>query len=332
MKEHFVQLEERLSAFGSGPSADVIERAIRANEWFTRTDILRAVEAVRTAMLDRARLEAWLADYPFLPVKAPKNVGVIMAGNIPLVGFFDLLCVVASGHRCFYKPSSKDTVLMKYIVDELRAIDPSVPVFEYTSQPLDAVIATGSDNTTRYFRSRYEGVPAILRGNRASAAVLSGYETPLQIAGLAEDIFSYSGLGCRSVSHLLLPRGYDIASLAACLARHGVPNPKYLRNFLQNRAILQMRGEAFTDGGYFLMREDDRFPAAISEITYQYYDSRDEVRSWLTAHCDEVQCIVGDCPQSAGFEMRSAGFGASQFPALADYPDGIDVMAFLETI
>lgn len=325
MEELFAKLGERLSAFGGGTSSDLIDSAIRANEWFTRADILRSIEAIRASMLDREKLRAWLADYPALPVKTSKNVGVIMAGNIPLVGFFDLLCVVASGHRCFYKPSSKDSVLMRYVVDELRAINPQLPIFEYTSQPLDAVIATGSDNTKRYFRSLYESIPAILRGNRASAAVLSGNETPLQIAGLATDIFSYSGLGCRSVSHLLLPRGYDVASLAVNLAQHGVPNPKYLSNFMQRRALLLMTGETFIDGGYFFMRKDDRFPAALSEITYQFYDSRDYVQSWLTTHHDEIQCIVGDYPQGTGF-------GMSQFPSLTDYPDGIDVMAWLSKL
>lgn len=325
MEELFTQLGERLSAFGGGSSSGVIDSAIRANEWFTRTDIMRSVEAIRISMLDRVKLRAWLADYPALPVRTPKNVGVIMAGNIPLVGFFDLLCVVASGHRCFYKPSSKDSVLMRYIVDELLAIDPDLPVSEYTSQPLDAVIATGSDNTKRYFISHYAGIPAILRGNRASVAVLTGTETPLQIARLAEDIFSYSGLGCRNVSHLLLPRGYDVTTLAVRLARHGAPNPKYRSNYLQHRAVLQMLGEVFIDGGYFVLRENDRFPAAISEITYQFYDSRDNVGAWLTAHREEIQCIVGDYPQGTDF-------GMSQSPALTDYPDSIDVMAFLSDI
>lgn len=322
MTEHFARLGERLAAFGGGPSSGIMDRAVSANGWFTRADILRSVEAVRTRMLDPAGLPAWLAGYPALPVQTPKNVGVIMAGNIPLVGFFDLLCVVMSGHNCYYKPSSKDAVLMKHIVDELRAIEPRLPVFEYTSQPLDAVIATGSDNTGRYFKSRYAGLPAILRGNRASVAILSGSETALQIKGLTDDIFSYSGLGCRNVSHLLLPRGYDVAGLVEKLAQHGAPNPKYWHNFLQRRAVLQMRGEAFTDGGYFLLREDDSFPAAISEITCHYYDSYAGVRSWLSDRRDEIQCAVGTYPQSVEF-------GMSQFPTLTDYPDGRDVMAFL---
>ena len=318
--EIFTHLADKLAAIPN----DVIDRAICENEWFTRADIERASEALRSQMLDPARLREWLAHYPSLPVQTPRNVGVIMAGNIPLVGFFDLLCVVASGHRCFSKPSSKDSVLMRYVAEGLPAVE------EYDAQPLDAVIATGSDNTTRYFRSSYAGIPSIIRGSRSSVAVLRGGETATQIDALSRDIFAYSGLGCRSVSHLLLQRGrIDVAALASRLVQHGLPNPKYHNNYLQHKALLCMSGTPFIDGGFFLMRETSDFPTAISEITYQYYDYLDYYNNsadqWLATHSTEIQCIVGATP-------HLVPFGMSQSPTLIDYPDGVDVMDFLSKI
>ncbi len=314
-----------LARFGKTPDSEaVIARAVARNGWFDRAGIEQAVEAVRSRMLDRAELEQWLAAYPALPAARSKNVGVIMAGNIPLVGFFDMLCVLAAGHTCYYKPSSKDTALVDYVVSLLR----EAPVYKYTGQPLDAVIATGSDNTRRRFRDMYRGIPALLRGSRASAAVLTGGEGDAETEGLARDIFSYCGLGCRNVSHLLLPRGYDLSGIAAALGRHHTPGAKYLSNFRQRAAVLRMQGAEFLEGAFFLLREDEDFPAAISEITYQFYDLTEEVSFWLAAHDGEIQCVVGhglDHP-------RAVEFGRSQYPALTDYPDGVDVMEFLSGV
>ena len=199
--ELFSALGRRLADFGGdAPTQEVAERACRANGWFTPADVRRAVAAIADGMLRRDRLETWLAPYP-VPVAVPRRVLVVMAGNIPLVGFFDLLCVLAAGHRCLVKPSAKDRVLTEYVVGMLRELDPEVPVgFCDGSSPVDAVIATGSDNANRYFRTQYAGIPALLRGSRQSVAVLSGRETEAQLEGLADDIWAYSGLGCRSVS------------------------------------------------------------------------------------------------------------------------------------
>ena len=194
MIDIFSVLGHRLAAFGKTPdTVEVVRRAAVENPWFLPQEIIRAVKAIRCEMLERQRLEAWAGAYP--PVRTPKRVLVVMAGNIPLVGFFDLLCVLASGHACRVKPSSKDTVLIGYVVDLLRTIDPAIPLrMAEQGERLDAVIATGSDNANRYFRMLFGGIPSLLRGSRQSVAVLSGRETAAELGGLEEDIFAYSGL------------------------------------------------------------------------------------------------------------------------------------------
>ncbi|WP_064976233.1 acyl-CoA reductase [Alistipes provencensis] len=320
----FSELGVRLRGFGGDDvTRVVVNAACRANGWFTPAEVRRAVGAIARDMLNREKLETWLADYPAVPVVAPRRVLVVMAGNIPLVGFFDLLCTVVSGHRCLIKPSAKDSVLMEYIVALLRDIDDSAPVEFYDgASPVDAVIATGSDNANRYFRARYAGIPSLLRGNRQSVAVLSGDETPEQLAGLADDIWAYSGLGCRSVSLLFLPEGYE-----PTLQMPPV-NDKYKNNYLQARALLAMQGHPFLDLGTAVAVEQRAFPTALSQIAYTHYKTPDEVAGWLAMHDDELQCVVTEClPHS-----RRAAFGCAQSPALTDYPDNRDVIAWLTAL
>lgn len=319
----FSTLGERLKTFGDDSvSQRAIAEACRANEWFTPGDIRRAVAALVRDMLQRKRLENWLAPYP-VPVAEARRVLVVMAGNIPLVGFFDLLCVVASGHRCAVKPSGKDTVLMRYVVDLLRGIDPGVPVEFYDGEgAVDAVIATGSDNANRYFRARYADVPALLRGSRQSVAVLSGEETERQLAGLADDIWAYSGLGCRNVSLVFLPAGYDLR-----LTMPGV-NDKYRNNYRQTKALLTMTGQPFTDLGAAVVVQQRAFPGALSQVACSHYDDLQEVGQWLAEHDEALQCVVSECAE----HPRRVDFGCAQSPALTDYPDARDVIAFLAAL
>lgn len=318
--ELFSELGRRLG--GDSPAGDVVAQACRANAWFTPADIRRAAAALAGGMLRREALGKWLSAYP-VPVCTPRRVLVVMAGNIPMVGFFDLLCVLASGHKCLVKPSAKDTVLMKYVVGLLHDIDPEVPVGFYDGKtPVDAVIATGSDNANRYFRARYAGIPALLRGNRQSVAVLSGRETPGQLAGLADDIWAYSGLGCRSVSLLFVPAGYELR-----LAMPEV-NDKYRNNYRQQKALLEMSGWPFLDLGAAVAVEQRAFPTALSCLGYSYYASAGEVEAWLAAHDAELQCVVSESISHS----RRAGFGRAQSPALTDYPDDRDVIAFLTSL
>lgn len=312
----------------SGNFRTAIREAVATNGWFTEDGVRSAVEAIRTRMLCDTELRRWLDAYPDLPVNRAKDVGVIMAGNIPLVGFFDLLCVLAAGHRCLYKPSSKDAVMTGYIASVLRRVWPDVPLDLHGGEPLDALIATGSDNTRRILSNMYRGIPSLMRGTRSSAAVLDGDESDEELTALSQDIFSYCGLGCRNVSHLALPRGYDLLKLTASLARHGSPLPKYLNNYRQRRAVLTMAQEPFVDGGFFILRDTTDFPADISEITYHFYDSPKEVDEWLAEHEHELQCVAGKQTPYP----RAVAFGQTQRPGLTDYADGADTMLFLASL
>ena len=221
------------------------------------------------------------------------------------------------------KPSSKDTVLIGYVVDLLRTIDPAIPLrmAEQGERP-DAVIATGSDNANRYFRMLFGGIPSLLRGSRQSVAVLSGRETAAELSGLEEDIFAYSGLGCRNVSLLFLPRGYMPELRCTAL------NEKYRRNYLRERALLRMRRMPFVDLDGAVLCEDRSFPAALSRIHYTFYDSLADVEAWLAAHDDRLQCVVSQCVRHS----RRVAFGRAQHPGLTDYADDVDTMRFLGTI
>lgn len=319
----FSELGERLLMFGETPeSRDVIARASRANSWFLPDEIIRSAAAIRTGMLASEKLASWLLPYS-LPVPVPRRVLVVMAGNIPLVGFFDLLCVLVSGHRCLVKPSGKDRVLMEYIVGLLRHIEPALALEFYDGRsPVDAVIATGSDNSNRYFKARYAAIPALLRGSRRSVAVLCGNETERQLAGLSDDLFAYSGLGCRNVSLLFLPEGVR--------PRLKMPrmNPKYRNNYLQERALLEMTGTPFLDLGEAVAVEEWEFPRALSRISYARYRDMRQVEAWLEKHDAELQCVVSQCVA----HPRQVNFGRAQSPALTDYPDAVDVLAFLERL
>ncbi|MDE7129259.1 MAG: aldehyde dehydrogenase [Alistipes sp.] len=316
----FSALGERLRLFGrDSDSQRCMAMAIEANGWFTERDLCRAVDAIRTEMLDRDKLAAWLADYT--PVTQPRRVAVIMAGNIPLVGFFDLLCVVASGNECHIKPSSKDRVMMDYAVSLLRDIEPAIPIFEYDPDArYDMAIATGGDDANRYFRSHFAGVKSLLRGSRHSVAVLSGEESAEELHGIAEDITSYSGLGCRNVSMLFVPRDFRLNAIAATSG-----SGKRHKNCVAARAMLTMQRRDFVDCGAFLCIEQPVFSSALSCVSYTRYDDLAHVEQWLAEHDEDLQCVVSNVVP----HPRRVPPGRAQYPALSDYADGVDTMSFL---
>ncbi|MCC8035326.1 MAG: aldehyde dehydrogenase [Rikenellaceae bacterium] len=332
--EAFISLGSTLNSLSGSPRGRrVADESCLENPWFTPRDIYSAARAISSRMLDPAKLHGWAARYPF--ARSPRNVAVIMAGNIPLAGFFDLLCVAIAGHRCLVKYSSKDKVSMEFILAELVRAYPGFPASEMDEAALpDAVIASGSDNTIRHLKSRYGTLPALYRGNRASAAVLTGIETARELEGLARDIFTYNGLGCRNVSHLLIPEGYRIEELSRSLSAFPKAeiNPKYLNNFRQRRAVLDISGQPYTAGSHFILRESDDFPAAVSEITFSRYLSPTEVTEWAAAQENRLQCIVTGGELSHTFPFPAVPFGAAQSPALHDYPDRVDTMEFLAAI
>lgn len=330
MVDIFVELGRRMACFGDGfCTQEVAERAFEANGWFRPTETALAAKNIAGDMLSAPALEKWLAYYPALPVAEPKNVLVIMAGNIPFIGFHDLLCVFASGHKAVVKMSSKDAVLMSYAISQFLDIDAGLPVTTDAGNEVpDAVIAMGGDDAVRVFREHYSGIPMLLRGSRSSLAVLDGTESKEALGGLADDIFTYSGLGCRNVSLLFLPRGYDTGILHGILSpRAAGQNRKYLSNYRQLKAMLQVNGTPFVDCVGCAMVESRGFPAAISCLNYTFYDSLDEVKVWVSEHDAEIQCVAGSLPHSC-----TVALGRTQRPSLSDYPDGCDTMEFLAGI
>lgn len=313
--EIFTTLGERLTTFGKDETtARIIEDAVAENGWFTPRDIIQAVDAIRSEMLVRERLVEWLAHYPI--ATEPKRVAVIMAGNIPLVGIFDLLCVIAAGHTCCVKPSSKDRVLMRYIIGLLHEIEPAVMIEEYVATDhYEMAIATGGDDANAYFREHFATTRTLLRGSRHSIAILDGTESREELQGLYTDITSYSGLGCRSVSMLFVPRGYTPKF-------EGAPahNPKLQRNVQAMRATLTIEGVEHHDCGAFLMCKGNGFSNSLAVVTLREYDDIEEVRAWIKDNADSIQCVVSH---------RDIPFGRAQYPALTDYADGVDTMRFL---
>ncbi len=312
-----VELGERLRCNAHG---DVIERATVANEWFTREGVESSIVALCDQMLAREKLEQWLASYSYIPKAEARDVAIIMAGNIPLVGFFDFLCVLLAGHRAWIKPSSKDEVLMQYVVDILRELEPSIPIYVYSDERLyDAVIATGGENAMRYFESRFGGVRLLARSNRHSVAVVDGEESEEMMRGLAKDIYTHSGLGCRNVSMIFTPRGY-MPNIEGGSVAQG-----YKNNYMQSRTVAELIHQEVADNGVSLFVKSRTLPSSLSTISLYEYDTLEEVEQWLAEHESEVQCVVGRCIE----HPRRVDFGQAQSPSLSDYPDGVDVMEFL---
>ena len=318
--EIFTTLGERLREFGSSAeSRAVVASAIEGNPWFTEQSIIRAVEAIRTDMLDKRKLEEWLCRYP--ATHRPKRVAIIMAGNIPLVGFFDLLCVLCSRHKAYIKPSSKDRVLVQYIVDTLRSIEPDIAIYDYSaSDHYDMVIATGSDEANRYFESQFADCKRLLRGSRHSVAVLEGNESDEELRGLYDDITAYFGLGCRSVSMLFVPEGHNLAIPQTEERLH----PKYSRCVASTRALLKMQSREFGDFGAFITIEGKEFATNLATVVVQHYRDIEQVKRWLAEHREQIQCVVSHLDIEG-----CVPFGKAQHPELWDYADGVDTMAFL---
>lgn len=319
IEEIFVALGERLANFGDDEHSNrIIEDALAANGWFTRADILRAVDAIRSEMLDRDVLSKWLNNYT--ATAEPKRVAVIMAGNIPLVGFFDLLCVLAAGHECHLKPSSKDSVLMRYVVEQLRDIDKDIAIFDYSADATyDMAIATGGDDANLYFREHFAGTRTLLRGSRHSIGVLNGAESAEELRALYYDITAYSGLGCRSVSMLFVPRGY-----VPNFERGVAENIKLRRNVQAMRATLTIEGAEFYDSGAFIMRRGEDFAQSLAVVTLKEYADIADVKAWIKTNAEYIQCVVSNCSIEG-----SQPLGRAQYPALMDYADGVDTMRFL---
>ena len=323
MIDTFVQLGNRLKLFSE--RRDIIANAITQNAWFTEEEILRSVEAIRLTMLQRPLLEAWMKEYT--PAPSPKRVALIMAGNIPLVGFFDLMCVLLSGHECHYKQSSKDSVLMHYVVGELRSIRPDIAIYDYSStEHYDMAIATGGDEANRYFAEHFATTRHLLRGSRHYIAVLDGTESEEELAALANDITAYSGLGCRSVSMIFYPQGTTLK-----LASRPASCKKLEQSLRMRKALLMMQSTPYVDCRGYIATHATSFPSSLGEVTLHGYVALSDVEAWLKKHKEDIQCVVSHLDTLNEYLPfgRTIPFGRAQYPALTDYADGIDTMAFL---
>jgi len=301
---------------------DAQERAVRANAWFTREHITLAAENIAEQYLQKDKLEAWLDGYT-LPAHH-KTVGIVMAGNIPLVGFHDLLCGFVSGHRLMLKLSSKDEVLMKHLVARLAEWEPAVAqqiALEDRLNGADAYIATGSNNTARYFEQYFGKYPHIIRQNRTSVAILDGDETDEELALLADDVYLYYGLGCRNVTQVCVPRNYNFERLLRAFNKHNgyADLNKYKNNYDYHLAIYLLNRVPYMSNESLLMVENALPFSAVSVLHYRYYDDKQALIEELT-RSNDIQAIIGD---------YFIPFGASQKPALGEYADGVDTMEFL---
>ena len=309
----------------------VMHRTHFNNAWFTIENQQRAVKAIAEHFLQKEKLVDWLSAYNFPEPAERKTVGLVLAGNIPLVGFHDLLCVFVAGHKLKVKLSEKDQFLLPYLLKLLAKANPATEdYFEITDrlQDFDAVIATGSNNSARYFEAYFGKVPNVIRKNRNAVAVLDGSETPDELMLLGKDIFRYFGLGCRNVSKVYLPEGYDFQLLLEKLHeyREISMHHKYRNNFDYNMAILMMNRTVYWNNGCIILIENPSITSRIALLHYEYYNDMENLVGELTAKREEIQCVVSKV-DIGGFE--TVYFGKAQEPTLNDYADGVDTMAFL---
>jgi hypothetical protein len=310
---------------------EIINDEQHYNAWFTPKSVLQAVTTVGK-MLKPQQLNAWLNKYDIKQNKPGKRVGLILAGNIPLVGFHDVLCVMVSGHHALIKASSQDTRLIKHILQMLTGIDNSFAdqySFVERLENFDAVIATGSNNTSRYFEHYFGKVPNIIRKNRNSLALLTGDETSEQLYALGHDIFDYYGLGCRSVSKLLVPEGYNFNFFFESIEAYQpiINHHKYNNNYDYNKSIYLVNSDKHFDNGFLLLKEEERLASPLAVLYYSYYKDIPSAQTLLEAEGNKIQCIASAVPLQV--KTQVVDFGMSQQPSLWDYADGVDTMAFL---
>lgn len=305
-----------------------IKLAEQHNGWFTNENIRFSLKSWSKALQPES-IEKWLSAYDFNTMQ-PKTVAIIMAGNIPLVGFHDFLSVLISGHHVIVKQSSKDKQLLPYLAKYLETIEPKfkgrILFTENKLENFDAVIATGSDNTARYFDHYFKNKPNIIRKNRNSIAVLTGNETNDQLIALSEDIFRYFGLGCRNVSKLFVPKEYNFNPLfQAVYDWHKLTDiQKYANNYDYNKAVYLMSEFKFLDNGFFMLKENESYSSPIATCFYEHYEDASTLKAKLQHDVDKIQCTVAD-----GFLENEVAFGKTQHPQLWDYADGVDTVSFL---
>ena len=328
INERIASLKQLGEEIKDGFPEEILNRAEAKNPWFTRSNIHFATQGLQK-YLDEENLRKWVENYPDNNGSA-KNIGVIMAGNIPIVGVHDFLSVLVSGHNLFAKLSDEDNVLIPYLVEKLKSIDNRFdPLVTFTERMNDAeaLIATGGDNSARYFEYYFREKPHIIRRNRTSLAILNGDESDSDLELLGDDIFLYFGLGCRNVSKLFLPEGYDLKRFGKLFHQYQdlVNHNKYGNNYSYRKSIMLVNKSEFLDFGFWLMEPSDLPVSPVSVVYYQFYKDKDDLENLLSSQADKIQCVVS----SGGWHPGSFSFGRAQLPDLWNYADNVDTMDFL---
>jgi hypothetical protein len=307
---------------------DLIALSQSHNGWFTPEQVYFAIESWAKALAED-NLNQWLSNYSIANVQ-PKTVGLILAGNIPLVGFHDFLSVLITGHKALVKMSSNDQHLLQFLSNYLISVDPKLSYYiSFTDGKLenfDAIIATGSNNTARYFEFYFKGKPSIIRKNRNSVAVLNRNESHADLVSLGEDIFRYFGLGCRNVSKLFVPKDYSFEDFFKAMYEYKdvIFYEKYSNNYDYNKAVFLMSNFKLLDNEFLTLKEDISYASPISSVFYETYENIEDLQTRLTNDAEQIQCIV-----SNNLVQNSIPFGQTQKPELWDYADNVDTIAFL---
>ena len=321
-----IELAARLGQYISSGSSEWLEtkhEASLVNPWFTPEFIDMAAGNIAKHFLDIQKLENWTSSYK-IETTAPKKIGIVMAGNIPLVGFHDFLCVFISGHKAIIKASSKDEVLIKHLVQKLTEWNKEISelvAFQEMLKNCDAYIATGSNNSARYFEYYFKRYPHIIRRNRTSVAILEGNETTKELEELADDVHLYFGMGCRNVTKIFVPKDYEFIPLLTAFKKydHFKDHNKYKNNYDYNLALHILNGKFYMANESMILLENPSIFSPISQLNYEFYTDKKTVEESLRS-IDDVQCTVGH---------NHIPFGQAQLPSLTDYADGIDTINFL---
>jgi len=324
-----IELAARLGEYILSSSPEWQESKQKArliNPWFTAEFIDMAAENIATHFLDKQKLVDWAASYKIEPTH-PKKIGIVMAGNIPLVGFHDLLCVFISGHKAIIKPSSKDETLIKHLVQKLKEWSDEIceqVFFEEMLKSCDAYITTGSNNSARYFEYYFSKYPNIIRRNRTSVAVLDATETPEELDKLADDVHLYFGMGCRNVTKIFVPKNYDFIPMLSAFKKYDrfKDHHKYKNNYDYNLALHILNGKFYMANESVILMENPSLFSPISQLNYEFYAHKKDVDESLRS-LEYLQCAVGH-----GY----IPFGQAQLPSLTDYADGVDTMKFLTSL
>lgn len=326
----FVQLGILIKNLSKNEKEELFWRAENKNSWFTPSSCQSSLDGL-VFMIAEEKLNNWLSRYGEIEPEIPKSIGIMMAGNIPAVGFHDLMAVLISGNIASVKLSSADEVLMKWIIKSLISIEPRLADYISIEEMLkgkDAYIATGSDNSARYFNYYFGKYPSIIRRNRTSVAVLSGDESTQELQALGNDIFQYFGLGCRNVSKIFIKSKDQLQHLLDSLeVFSGVMNHhKYLNNYDYNKSILLVNREDHLDNGFLLVRETEEMVSPIAVLFYEIYPDLSQLKTRLDGIKENIQCIVSNPEYYKG----AVPFGGAQEPEVWDYADGVDTLRFLQ--